>query len=193
MRSSKTLGMAALAAALVAAAPALAQAPAPETAATNNFYAGLTFGQAHWRSGCVSTATNCDDTDRALRVFGGFKLNRILSVEAGFHNLGKATSPIASVKGHAWEAVGLAYWPLAGALSAYGKLGIFRTKIEGGGSLVPNRETNYGPTFGLGLQMELNRNLGLRGEWQSYPSTGGSTLPRSDINVISAGAYWRFL
>lgn len=190
MRGSKTLGMAALVAALGAAVPA--QAQDKESTASNNFYAGLSLGQAHWRSGCLSTATTCDDTDRALKVFAGFQLNRILSVEAGFHNLGKATSPAASVKGHAWEAVGIAAWPIAGALSVYGKLGVFRTKVEGSGSLVPNRETNFGPTFGLGAQFEVNRNLALRGEWQSYPGVGGSTLPKSDINVVSLGALWRF-
>jgi OOP family OmpA-OmpF porin len=177
--------MAALAAALGAAAPAKAQTP--ESTASNNFYAGLTFGQAHWRPGCLNGAT-CDDTNAALRVFAGFQLNRIFSVEAGFHNLGKASSPGNSVKGHAWEAVGLAAWPIAGALSVYGKLGVFRAKIEG----VPNHETNFGPTFGLGAQFELNRNLALRGEWQSYPGVGGSTLPKSDINVMSLGALWRF-
>jgi len=66
------------------------------------------------------------------------------------------------------------------------------TKVEGGGALVPNRETNYGPTFGVGTQLELNRNLALRAEWQSYPGVGGSTLPRTDINVIGLGGLWRF-
>src|SRR5260221_7726097 len=135
-------------------------------------YAGLTYGQASWRSGCAVTAPSCDDTDRALQVFAGFQLTRIFSVEAGFHNLGKATSPASSIKGHAWEAVGIAAWPVLGALSLYGKLGIFRTKIEGGGALVPSRETNYGPTFGVGSQLELNRNLARRAQCQGYPSVG---------------------
>src|SRR5258707_15590318 len=116
MRGSKTLGMAALAAALCAAAPAQAQ---ESTASSNNFYAGLTFGQAHWRSGCAVTAATCDDTERALQVFAGFQLKRILSVEAGFHNLVKATSPACSIKGHAWEAVGLDAWPAPDALTHY--------------------------------------------------------------------------
>ena len=57
---------------------------------------------------------------------------------------------------------------------------------------MPNRETNYGPTFGVGLQFDLNRNLALRAEGQRYPSVGGSTLPRTDIDVMSLGALWRF-
>ena len=158
----------------------------------NHVYVGATFGQAHWRSGCLGTSPSCDDNDRALRVFGGYQVNRILSAEVGFHNLGKATGSSAAVKGNAWEALGVAAWPITGGLSAYGKLGIFRGNVEGSGALLSNKETNYGPTFGFGAQFDVSRNLALRGEWQSYPKLGGSTLPKTDINVMSAGALWRF-
>jgi OOP family OmpA-OmpF porin len=158
----------------------------------NHVYAGATFGQAHWRSGCLSTSPSCDDTDRALRVFGGYQINRILAAEIGFHNLGKATGSTAAIKGNAWEALAVAAWPITGGLSAYGKLGIFRGNVEGSGALLPNKETNYGPTFGIGAQLDVSRNVALRGEWQSYPKLGGSTLPKTDINVMSAGALWRF-
>jgi OOP family OmpA-OmpF porin len=157
----------------------------------NHFYAGGMFGQAHWRSACSGQAS-CDDTDRALRVFGGYQISKILSAEIGFNNLGKATGNTSSVKGYAWEAVGVAAWPIVGGLSAYGKLGIFRAKAEGSGALLPNKETNYGPTFGIGAQLDASRNFALRGEWQSYPRLGGSTLPRTDVNVMSLGALWRF-
>src|SRR5438552_17614334 len=103
MRGSKTLGIAALVAALGCGMPAHAQ----ESTAAHNCYAGFTLGQAHWRPGCANGAV-CDDTNTALRVFAGFQLNRIFSVEAGYHNLGKATSPGASIEGRAWEAVGVA-------------------------------------------------------------------------------------
>src|SRR5207244_12296706 len=48
--------------------------------------------------------------------------------EAGYHNLGKATAPGSSIEGHAWDAVGIAAWPSAGALSIYGKFGTARVK-----------------------------------------------------------------
>ena len=185
MRASKSLLMAALAGSLGLGAPAFAQESA------SHVYAGATFGQAHWRSGCLS-GSSCDDTNRALRVFGGYQINRIFAAEVGFHNLGKATGSTASVKGNAWETVGIAAWPVFGALSAYGKLGIFRGKAEGSGALIPNKETNYSPTYGFGAQWEFNRNIALRGEWQNYQRLGGGTIPKGDINVLSAGALWRF-
>ncbi len=174
----------------VLACASLASAQTPPAA--SHIYAGATFGQSHWRPGCPSGAASCDDIDRTLGVFGGFQINRTLAAEVGYRNLGEATAPGVAVKAHAWEAVGKAAWPVAGALSVYGKLGIFRSKAEGMGSLIPNKETNYGPTYGIGAQMELNPNIALRGEWQAYPGVGGSTLPKSDVNVLAVGALWRF-
>jgi len=173
------------AAALGLAAPALAQE------SERHVYAGGMFGQAHWRSPCPGQ-TSCDDSDSALRVFGGYQINSILSAEIGYNNLGKATGNTATIKGYAWEATGVAAWPLFSAVSVYGKLGIFRGNAEGSGALLGSKETNYGATFGIGAQIALNRNLALRADWQSYPSMGGSTLPKTDVNVISAGALWRF-
>jgi opacity protein-like surface antigen len=154
-------------------------------------YVGGMFGQAHWRSACPGQ-TSCDDTNSALRIFGGYQINPILSAEIAFNNLGKATGNTATIKGNAWEATGVAAWPLFGAVSVYGKLGIFRGNIEGSGALLGDKETNYGPTYGVGAQVDLSRNLALRADWQNYPKLGGSTLPHTDVNVISAGALWRF-
>jgi opacity protein-like surface antigen len=168
------------------AGPGLAQE------SVSHIYAGAMLGQAHWRSGCLASSPSCDDSDTALRVFGGYQINRILSAEVGFHNLSKAVGTTATVKGTAWEAVGVAAWPIMGALSAYGKLGIFRGSVKGSGALLPGKETNYGPTFGFGAQLDVSRNVALRGEWQSYPGLGGSSLPRTDINVMSLGGLWRF-
>lgn len=173
---------------LTCAAPASAQTPP----AASHIYAGATFGQSHWRPGCPGGSVSCDDTDRTLGIFAGYQINRTFAAEVGYRNLGEASAPAAAVKAHAWEAVGKAAWPVAGALSVYGKLGVFRSKAEGFGSLIPNKETNYGPTYGIGAQMELNPNIALRAEWQAYPGVGGSTLPKSDVDVMALGALWRF-
>jgi hypothetical protein len=84
------------------AGPGLAQE------SVSHIYAGAMLGQAHWRSGCLASSPSCDDSDTALRVFGGYQINRILSAEVGFHNLSKAVGTTATVKCTAWEAVGVA-------------------------------------------------------------------------------------
>lgn len=168
-------------AALVIAAPAAAQE------SVNHVYAGAMLGQSHWRSACPGQA-DCDDEVAGLRVFGGYQISKIFAAEIGFDNLGAP----ANVKATAWELVGVAAWPLFNALSVYGKLGIYRGNAEGSGTLLGAKETNYGPTYGIGAQFDIGRNLALRADWQAYPSLGGSTLPKMDVNLLSAGALWRF-
>lgn len=175
---------------IIFTAPALAQGNV-ESIATN-LYVGASLGQGHWRAGCPADVASCDDTNTALGVLAGYRLNRILSAEAGYRNLGKASGGGTSTKAYAWEAVGVAAWPLARSLSIFGKLGIFRSKAEGSGTLLGAKETNYGPTYGLGAQLDLHPNVALRAEWQAYSGIGGSTLPKSDIDVLGVAALWRF-
>jgi OmpA-OmpF porin, OOP family len=182
---------------LALAAPALAQRADEEPAApswANQLYLGVNVGKADWRPGCPSSAPSCDDSNTTLGVFAGYEYNRILSAEVAFTNLGKITFGGSSVKATAWEASALAMLPavrqLPAALRLYGKLGAYRGNLKsnlGGGS-----ETNTDLTYGAGAQYEFAPNIAARAEWQRYPSAGGSTLPKSDIDVWRLGALWRF-
>jgi opacity protein-like surface antigen len=142
--------------ALVAALALLGAVPAVAAQEANPFYIGATFGQAQWRPGCPDSVS-CDDTDWALRVLGGYTINRIFAAEIGYHNLGKAT-----IKANAWEAVLLASWPIASAFSLYGKAGAYRGNAEGSGAALGAKETGYGGTWGFGAQFELTPRLALR-------------------------------
>ena len=163
-----------LAAALAAALAASAHA---QDEPVSVLYAGGSFGQAHWRPGCAGTST-CEDTDNTVRVFGGYQINRVLAAEVAYTNLGIIGNATSRVTGHAWEAVGLAMWPLAGAIAVYGKLGVFRGKAKS--------------NAGVSAELALTRHVALRGEWQHYSGVGGSTLAKSDINAWFLGALWRF-
>ncbi|TMH82921.1 MAG: hypothetical protein E6H47_13545 [Betaproteobacteria bacterium] len=60
----------------------------------------------------------------------------------------------------------------------------------GSGSL---KETNTDLTFGLGVQYDVSRELGVRGEWQRYKNIGGDNVGgKSDVDVLSIGGIWRF-
>lgn len=180
----------ALVAALGALA-ALASAQAIAQDAARPLYLGVTYGQSHWRPGCPDAAA-CDDTGQALRVLAGYEINRNFAVEVGFHNLGNISGAGANIKANAWEALLVGRWPLSTAFSIYGKLGAYRGNAKGSGTLLGAQEENYSGTWGAGVAFDLNRNIALRGEWQSYPNIGSGTIgPRSDINVMSVGALWR--
>lgn len=167
------------------ASPAIAQDAAP---AASHVYAGGTVGQARWSSTCGS----CDNLDTVLRVFGGYQVNRILAAEVGFANLGETRGPGVLIKGTAWDASLVAGWPVAQALSIYGRLGAHRSNLKGGGTLAGQQHDRYGLTYGAGAQFEATPKLALRLDWQEYSGAGGAGIPDTDIRVISAGALWRF-
>ena len=188
MKAMKFLLSAAIATGI--AAPASAQESASASAASH-YYVGATAGSGHWRSMCQNAPT-CDDTNTTVSAFGGYRINPIFSAELAFRNYGMVHASTASIKGKGWEVDGLAAWPVFGSLSVFGKLGIFRGVVKGDGTLTGAKETNYGPTYGVGVQYEINKNIALRGEWQAYSGLGGSTLPKGDLDTVNVGALWRF-
>ena len=190
MKAMKFLLPVAMAGALGLAAPAFAQDTAASDVASH-IYIGANAGQGHWRNLCPNGAS-CDDTNTTLGVFAGYQINRIFSVETAFRNYGEAKSPTVSVKGKGWEATGLAAWPVVGALSVFGRLGGYRGTLKGDGTLTGAKETTSGATYGAGVQLELGKNVALRGEWQAYSSLGGNSMPQGDLNVLTVGALWQF-
>ena len=178
-------GMAAAAlAAAFTAGPAYAQSTAP----AGHVYVGGTVGQSRWSPAC----TTCDNKDSALRVFGGYQVNRIFAAEVGYANFGETRGTGVLVKGASWDASLVAGWPVGGVLSVFGRLGAYRANVKGGGTLAGQQHDNYGLTYGLGAQLDVTQNVGLRIDWQEYTGVGGAGIPDSDIRLISAGALWRF-
>jgi opacity protein-like surface antigen len=188
MNAMKLVLPVAMAGAMGVASPVFAQETSSSVA--SHLYVGANGGQAHWRF-CPTTGS-CDDTNGTLGVFAGYHINHIFSAEIGFRNYGEDKGPTATIKGKAWELSGLAAWPIVGALSVYGRLGLHRSVLKGDGALTGVKETTGGPTYGLGVALDASKNVTLRAEWQSYAGLGGSTMPKGDINVVTVGALWRF-
>lgn len=158
-----------------------------------NLYVGAAFGKAKAEDVCSRLAT-CTDRDNSFGAFAGYWLQPSFALELGYHNLGNATAPGGTfVRSHAWELMGLGAWRPGDTFSFYGKLGVYRGAQEGGGALQAPKEIVTAVTYALGVQADLTKNLGLRGEWQNYPNFGGGpVLPRGDIRVVRVAALWRF-
>ena len=169
------------AAAMAFALPAMAQM------SMSSVYVGGGLGSSKFKDACNGIA-NCDDSDTTWGLFAGYQINRNFAAELGYHDLGSATAPGGSYDAKAWELVGLAAWPFTEQFSVYGKLGAFRGEAKALGQ----KETNTDVTYGVGLQYDLNKNLGLRGEYQKYPSMGGGSLVKTDVDVFRVAALWRF-
>src|SRR5688572_20720454 len=164
--------------ALFFAGTAAAQQPS-----LSSVYLGGTIGQAEYKDGGGG-----DDKDTAWRILGGYQFNRHFAAELGYHNLGEASAPAGSTEATAWELVAVGAYPIVNQLSVYGKLGVYRGELEGPGA----EETNTDLTYGVGLQYDILRNVGVRGEWQRYNKLGGGALVETDVDVLSVGVVYRF-
>jgi OOP family OmpA-OmpF porin len=193
-----------LAALLGVAALALSQVSFAQ-AQDMGWYVGASFGQSKFKQFCSDTAgpgADCDDKDTAIRILGGYQLNRMLAAEIGYSQLGKAKAsvPGASVENKAsvFELVGLAGIPIGNAFSVYGKGGVYHGELKGtftstafGSS--EEKATNTAFTFGAGVRFDFMRNLALRAEYQRYQGLGDNvSTGQTDIEVLSLGVLWKF-
>jgi OmpA-OmpF porin, OOP family len=148
-------------AALALSAGALAQGMAP----VPGFYAGVDVGQ---------TDVGPED-DTGFKIFGGYRFHRNIAAEIGYGLLfDKGGAEVTSL-----EAVAVGIFPVANQFSIIGKLGFAHLMADPGSD-----ETEL--TYGLGVQYDLNRNLGFRLQWQRY-----STDP-DDVDFLSLGVLFKF-
>jgi OmpA-OmpF porin, OOP family len=202
MNKSKTvLTTLSLAAATAFAGSALAQSATQETGA----YAGLSIGQSKSKDACSGgtlpgVSTSCDDTDTAWKIFGGYQFMRYLAAEVAYTDFGKVkasasasgVSASAEVKSNAWELVAVGSYPIGtSGFAPYVKAGFYRGESKASGD-VTGKDTNNDWTAGIGVRYDIMRNFAVRAEWQRYNSVGGDNAGKSDIDVLSIGALYKF-
>jgi len=202
MRRDKKVLLAAMLGATVMAAPAVSMAQAR---GETGWYLGASIGQSQFKDACtgfVGVGVSCDDKDTSFKILGGYQINRNFAAELGYIELGKAKASApglsADIKANAWELVGIGAWPVANQFSIYGKLGFYRGEAKASASLTGVgsggfKETNTDLTYGVGVQYDISREFGIRGEWQRYGKMGGGNFgEKFDVDVLSIGGTWRF-
>jgi len=152
-----------------------------------------------------------DDRDVGFKLLAGRKFSKNFAVEGGYFNLGKlgftATYPPANsftgdikVQGLNLDAVGIL--PFTEKFSAFARLGLIYTEGKdrftgaGDGAAVaasnPNpKESEAKYKYGVGLQYDLTRAWGLRGEWERY-RVDDAVGNKGDIDLVSVGLIYRF-
>jgi OOP family OmpA-OmpF porin len=155
----------------VGASSALAQAQRDRP----GWYVGGAFGQADIGP----------DEDTAWKIFGGYDINRHFAAEIAYSDLGEVTELGVNTDARAYELSGLLKFPLGNQFSIFGLAGISNVKAETSGPLGTVSDDSTELTWGLGAQMSLSPNFGLRAQWQRYETD-------EEIDVISIGALWKF-
>lgn len=167
-------------AATVLAAPSIAQTRAEDS----GYYGGFGLGRSDSNLG-----GSTDSTDSAWKAFGGYQFNRYFAVEGGYVDLGSTALPGVTFDSKAWQASGVGSVPLTEQFSLTGKLGIAQaeTDVSGGGT-----DHNTDPTYGLGLRYNFTRQFGVRGEWERFRVSGNPVAGKSDTDLYSVNAIFRF-
>ena len=208
--------------AFVSAAGAL-NASAPAAAEDYNWYAGAGFGRADHRlsSGQLSSAEELagvtptlisitDQTDNGSKFFGGYRFNRNIALEAGYHDLGRsrwditASNPAGTGAGKAritsWSLSLVGSMPINDKLSVLGKIGMNRWKVEStfpinAGALVDQSfaHTSRGLLLGIGGQYDFNERLSVRAEYEWFGKVGSrDATGEADMNMYSLSGMVHF-
>lgn len=159
-----------------------------------------------------------DMKDTSYKIFGGHQFTKNWAIEGGYIDLGKArimnniTAPFvgtitADAKVSGWTLGAVGTLPLVENLSALGKIGTIysttKTNIATtGAAALPagtpanRKHSEIGLTYGLGLQYDVTKAVGLRAEWDSFRKVGNSNCisctGEANINVYSVGVLMKF-
>jgi OOP family OmpA-OmpF porin len=172
-------------------------------AAAQTAYVGAGIGQSKAKDGCTGvggSGITCEDTDTAFKIFGGYKVNQNFSAEFGYSNLGEVKASgfgnSVAISSTVWELSAIGSIPVAEGFSIFGRLGGYHGETEISG-LASGSETTTDLTYGIGLQYDINKNFGLRGEWQRYSkikarNQANGATGESDVDVLGISFVYRF-
>lgn len=167
------------------------------------FYGGGSVGQATYR--CTMSDDDCSND--GWKIFGGYKINQNMAVEAGYYNLGEEEADYdtdygkmhATGKASGIGVTGVYSQPVAENFEVFGKLGAMFWNVEGEASHVvegtkisaTDEEDGTSVLFGLGAAYKFNDNWGIRGEWERYTAeyedVDAGKDSEEDIDILSAG------
>src|SRR2546425_8300399 len=185
MRTIVTTKLLTFLALALAVSLAQAQAPFPPPPAPTLIgpYLGGSVGYVTARKGCQGLLSGggrgCDSTDFAFGGFGGYQVNRYLSAELGYRNLGKVrafggTSSSDSISATVLDFTGMGIWPIEERFSAYGRLGGYYATLDTSARGVAS-QSNSQLTYGGGPQWDFFGRYRVGGRLPRYCKGGQGT------------------
>jgi OOP family OmpA-OmpF porin len=192
----------------LAFAPPLAAAAGPGKD-QRGFYAGAAVGPSRAEDWCGpffdTVVLSCDNSELGYKVFGGYRFNDFLGVEAAYVDfgrfsadlviLGDAVSDKARFRGGTAQAV--LYLPITGQFDLFGKAGGIYWDVRSDTTIngaPANRSGNgFDVAVGIGAQYSLTRHFALRAEYELFPNLGNAdTTGDVDQHLVTLGAVWKF-
>jgi len=122
------------------------------------------------------------ESDTGFKLFGGFRFNKNVAVEAAYLDLGDFVFGVIEQNGLAVE--GEFTWPIANKFGLFAKAGFFSWEVDFAGLGTDEGEDI---TFGFGGKMTLGAHWAVRAEWERF-----NDISRGDVDLVSASAFYRF-
>jgi hypothetical protein len=165
-------------------------------------------------TGATQSAVTEEEGSFAYKAFAGYRFHENFALEAYYANFGdfwfqrNVTAPFggtarADVKSSGWGIDALAIFPLPRGWSLFGKAGGFysttKTAYTRTGAVFFPPGTNLNPErkewnfkIGFGGQYDINRNLAVRAEIESYVNVGDDLTGEGTISMLSVSLMGRF-
>lgn len=167
-------------------------------AGAGDTYAGFSLGN-------VSQDLSGFDIDDTIgwKIFGGYALNDVLSIEGGYTSFGDADWALSgipippglstSLETTGFEIAAAGNFPINSQFSLFGKVGLLvwdsEISVFDSSGSVSESETGTDVFFGFGAQYEISGNLAVRGSWERYTIDVNEDL---DIDFLSVSAVFGF-
>lgn len=161
-----------------AALPAMAQTGG--TGLAGRTYVGIGAGKPKWDSDNVAGVVGGGSSGTAYNAYLGYGVTDNLAVELGGAHLGHLNSSTGDAKADAVYLDAVGTWPMTQEWSVLGRLGVANSKL----TAPAGSERGNGLHGGLGVQYNINRNVGVRGEWQRFHLNALGASPNVDTYTI---------
>jgi OOP family OmpA-OmpF porin len=160
-------------------------------------------------AGAAALSSSLDKNDTGYKIQVGYQVNPNLAVEGGWIDLGKASysatftggNAKADVKASGFNIAALGILPINASFSFFGKLGLIDAKVDasasavgaGGAAWASATATNWKPYLGLGGTFNVNKQIGIRAEYEQFNKLGdANTTGRGNVDLLSLGVVFKF-
>jgi len=146
------------------------------------FYLGAKAGLANY--------DEADDSDAAFDLFAGINLNEVLSIEAGWTDLGKVSDAGTSAEVSAFHVDVVGNMGVRSDISLFGKIGLASWDLDVKNSSFSDSDSGVDLTFGFGVDYNISGRSSVRFglDFYSIDGTINNTDSSEDIMVFSVGA-----
>ena len=168
------------------------------------YYVGGGMGQSRGDDVCDGIS-NCNDTDIAWKLFGGYRFTQNIAIEAGYVDFGEYTGKVntiigtvkakAEVSGFTAHIVGTL--PLHERISLIARLGTIYADVDvkgsAGGFNAHGDDQSFSFAGGVGAEVAITEQLFARAEYELFKDLGDDDeTGESDIYLASASLVFRF-